>query len=207
MDQLVRVPGDDVLRLWVQGVRNGDRDGYVLALIEEVGGGSFRLARVLVRLEVVDDCVGVRFRLLLWTADVCPGGGLFVFPLLHHRVTPLAEKLGSDQGEIVGVLPLHGLALAVPPYNPLALFVKIRHSGTAFGVALLAAVPETTVVLENGLRLGVITIHPSTQNVPLAPMTTARMMDVNAPLLCLPLKPFCSDETATSLGIESFLVG
>ena len=86
VDQLVRVLGDDVLRLGVQRVREGYGDGHVLALVEEVGGGSFRLARVLVRLEVVDDHVGVRRRLPLGTAGGFPGGGLFVFPLLDHRV-------------------------------------------------------------------------------------------------------------------------
>ena len=131
-----------------------------------------------------------------------------MFPLLNHRVTRVSQELGSHQGEIVGVLPLHGLALAVPPYDQLALFVQLRHGSTSsFGVALLATMPEAAVVLENGLRLGVIAIHPSAQNVPLAPMTTASMIDVNAPLLCLLLKPFCSDETTTNLGVEGFLVG
>ena len=65
MDQLVRVFRDDVLGLWVQRVRDGDRDGYVLALVEKVVGRAGSLARVLVRLEVVDNRVGVRFRLPL----------------------------------------------------------------------------------------------------------------------------------------------
>ena len=47
VDQLVRVPGDDVLGLWVQRVRDGYGDRHMLALVEEVGSGSFRLARVL----------------------------------------------------------------------------------------------------------------------------------------------------------------
>ena len=114
VDQLVRVTGDDVLRLWVQRVRNGYGDGYVLALVEEVGGGSFRLACVLVCFEVVDDRVGVSRRFPLGAAGGFPGGGLFVFPLLDHRVTRVSQELGSHQGETVGVLPLHGLALAVP---------------------------------------------------------------------------------------------
>ena len=118
VNQLVRVPGDNVLGLWVQRVRNGYGDGHVLALVEEVGGGSFRLARVLVRLEVVDDCVGVSRRLPLWTDGGFPGSRLFVFPLLDHRVTRVSQELGSHQGEIVGVLPLQGLALAVPPLRP-----------------------------------------------------------------------------------------
>ena len=208
VDQLVRVPGDDVLRLWVQRVRNGYGDGHVLALIEEVGGWPFNLARVLVRLEVVDDRVGVRRRLLLWAAGGFPGGGLFVFPLFDHRVARVSKELSSHQGETVGVLPFHRLALAVQPCDQLVLVIKPRHgSPSSFGVALLATVPEAAVVLENGLRLGVIAVHPSAQNVPLAPMATTSVMDVNAPLLCLPLKPFCSDEAATSLGVEGFLVG
>ena len=208
VNQLVRVPGDDVLGLWVQRARDGYRDGHVLALVEEVGGGSFRLARVLVRLEVVDDRVGVRRRLPLRTAGGFPGGRLFVFPLLDHRVARVSQKLGSHQGETVGVLPFQGFALAVQPYDHIALFVQLRHgSPSSFGVALLAKVPEAAVVLENGLRLGVITVHPGAQNVPLAPMATASVMDVDAPLFCLPLEPFCSDEAATGLGVEGFLVG
>ena len=208
VDQLVRVPGDDVLGLWVQRVRDGYGDGHVLAIVEEVGGWPFSLACVLVRLEVVDDRVGVRRRLPLWTAGGFPGGGLFVFPLLDHRVTRVSQELGSHQGETVGVLPLHGLALAVPPYDQLALFVQLRHGSTSsFGVTLLATVPEAAVVLEDGLRLGVITVHPGAQNVPLAPMATASVVDVDAPLLRLPLEPFCSDEAATGLGVEGFLVG
>ena len=208
VDQLVRVLGDDVLGLGVQRVRDGYGDGHVLALIEEVGGGSLRFARVLVRLEVVDDRVGVRSRLPLGTAGGFPGGGLFVFPLLDHRVARLSQKLSSHQGETVGVLPFHGLALAVQPYNQLALFVQLRHGPpSGFGVALLATVPEAAVVLEDGLRLGVITVHPSAQNVPLAPMATADVVDVDVPLPHLPLEPFCGDEAATSLGVEGFLIG
>ena len=75
------------------------------------------------------------------------------------------------------------------------------------GAALLATMPEATVVLEDSFRLGVITIHPCAQNIPLARMTTTSVMDVDAPLLCLPLEPFCADEAATSLGIEVFLIG
>ena len=67
--------------------------------------------------------------------------------------------------------------------------------------------PEATVVLEDGLRLGVITVHPGAKNAALTPMTTTRVVNVNAPLLCLPLEPFGCDETATGLGIEGFLVG
>ena len=180
----------------------------MLTLVQEVEGGSFRLARVLVRLEVVDDRVEVRRRLPLRTAGGFPGGGLFVFPLLDHRVARLSQELGSHHSKTVGVLPLHGLALAVQPYDHSALFVQLRHgSPSSFGIALLVTVPEAAVVLEDGLRLGVITIHPGAQNVPLAPMATASVMDVNAPLLRLPLEPFCSDEAATGLGVEGFLVG
>ena len=146
VDQLVRVLGDDVLRLWVQRVRDRYGDGHVLALVEKVGGWPFSLARVLVRLEVVDDRVGVRRRLLLWTAGGFPGGGLFVFPLLDHRVARVSQKLGSHQGETVGVLPFQGLALAVQPYDQLALFGRLLHEPpSAFGIALLATVPEAAV--------------------------------------------------------------
>ena len=84
VDQLVRVPGDNVLGLWVQRVRNGDRDGHVLALIEEVGGGSFRLALVLVRLEVVDDCVAISRRLPPGQLAVSQGAG---FSCSHFSTT------------------------------------------------------------------------------------------------------------------------
>ena len=67
--------------------------------------------------------------------------------------------------------------------------------------------PEATVVAEDGLRLRVITVYPGAKNASLTPMTTTSVVNVNAPLLCLPLEPFGCDETATSLGIESFLVG
>ena len=81
MDQLDRVLGDDVLRLRIECVRDGDRYRYVLALIREIDGRTFSLARVLVRLEVVNNRMGVRFRLLLGAAGVGPRGWGFVFPL------------------------------------------------------------------------------------------------------------------------------
>ena len=207
-EQLVRILGDDVLGLGVQRVREGYGKGHVLALVRKVAGRFGSLARVLVRLEVVDDRVGVRRRLLLWTGQVCPRGWRFVLPLLNHPVTRVSQGLGSYQGEIVRGLPCQGLALAVPPYNQLTLFVQPCHSSTAFfGVALRATVPEAAVVLEDGLRLGVITINPSAQNLPLTPMATTSVVDVDAPLPHLPLEPFDCDETATGLGVEGFLVG
>ena len=66
--------------------------------------------------------------------------------------------------------------------------------------------PEATVELEDGFRLGVITVHPSAQNVSLTPMATTGVVIVNAPLLGFPLEPFCSDEAATVLGVKGFLV-
>ena len=42
---------------------------------------------------------------------------------------------------------------------------------------------------------------------PLTPMTTPCVMDVNVPLLCFPLEPFGADETATVVRIEGSLVG
>ena len=142
MDQLVRVFGDDVLGLWVQRVRDGYGDRHVLALVEKVAGWAFSLARVLVRLEVVDNRVGVCRRLLLWTAGGFPGGGLFVFPLLDHRVARVSQKLGSHQSETVGILPFQGLALAVQSCDQIALFGRQLHEPlSAFGIALLATVP------------------------------------------------------------------
>ena len=208
MNQLVRIFRDDVLRLWVQRVRDGYGDRHVLALVEMVAGRAGSLARVLVRLEVVDNRVGVRFRLPLRAAGGCPGGWLFVFPLLDHRVARISQKLGSLQSETVGILPLHGVALAVQSCDHIALFGHLPYEPLSlFGVALLATMPVATVVLEDSFRLGVITIHPGAQNSPLASMTTTSVMDVDAPLLCLRLEPFYGDETATRLGIKGFLVG
>ena len=208
MDQLVRVFGDDVLGLWVQRVRDGYGDRHVLVLVGKVAGRASSLARVLVRLKVVDNRVGVRFRLPLWTAGGYPGGRLFVFPLLNHRVARVSKKLSSHQSETVGILSFHGVALAVPSCDHIALFGPLLYEPLSLlGVALLATMPEATMVLEDSFRLRVITIHQDAQNMPLAPMATTSVMDVDAPLLCLPLEPFCGDEAATNLGIEDFLVG
>ena len=114
MDQLARVLGDNVLGLWVQRVREGYREAHVLAFEGKVAGRPGSLARVLVRLKVVDNRMGVRLRLLLWTAGVCPGGWRFVLPLLYHRVSFVSQKLGSLHSEAVCVPPAHGLTLAVP---------------------------------------------------------------------------------------------
>ena len=207
MYQLAGILGGDVLRLRVQRVRDGDRDGYVLALEGKVAGRTGSLALVLVRLKVVDNRVGVRFRLPLWAAGGCPRGGLFVFPLLNHRVTRVSQKLGSLQSETVGILSSHGLTLGVPSGYYLALFGLPLYKPLSFvGVALLATMPEATVELEDGFRLGVITVHPSAKNVPLTPMATTSVVNVYASLLSFPLEPFGSDETATGLGIKGFLV-
>ena len=131
-----------------------------------------------------------------------------MFPLLDHRVARVSQKLGSLQSETVGILPLHRVALAVQSCDHIALFGPLPYEPLSLlRVALLATMPEATVVLEDSFRLGVITIHPGAKNSPLTPMATTSVMDVDAPLLCLPLEPFCADETATRLGIESFLVG
>ena len=75
------------------------------------------------------------------------------------------------------------------------------------GVALLATVPKATMVLEDRVGLGVITINGNVEDVSLASMSTQRVMNVNATLLCFPLKPFGCDEAATVGGIEGSLVG
>ena len=198
MDQLVRVFRGNVLRLRVECVRNRDRDGYVLALIREVPGWAGSLGLVLVRLEVVDNRVGVSLRLLLWATGGCPRGWGFVFPLFNHGVASVAELLGSHQSESIGNLPCDGLA-PVHPYHLLSLFWLL--------VALLATVPLTTMVLEDSVGCGVITVNGNVEDVSLASMATPSVMDVNAPLLCLPLEPFCSNETATVVRIKGSLVG
>ena len=133
MDQLVRVFGDNVLRLRDQGVRNGYGDGYVLAFIRKVPGWVACLGLVLIRLEVVDNRVGVSLRLLLRTASVCPGGWGFVFPLFDHCVTSVTELLGSHQSQTINNLPCDCPALAVPAYQLFSL--------GGLGVALSATVP------------------------------------------------------------------
>ena len=95
MDQLVGILGGDVLRLWVECVRNGYRNGYVLAFEGKVPSRVSSLGLVLVRLEVVDIRVGVSLRLLVRAAGVCPRGWGFVFPLFNHCVTSVAKLLGS----------------------------------------------------------------------------------------------------------------
>ena len=198
MDQLVGILGGDVLRLRVECVRNGYGDGYVLAFEGKVARRAGSLGLVLVRLEVVDNRVGVSLRLLLRTTGVCPRGWDFVSPLLHHCVASVAEMLGSLQSEPIRNLPRDCLAPV--------------HSGHLLslgggGGALLAPVPKTTMVLEDRVGLGVITINGNVEDVSLTSMATQCVMNVNAPLLCLPLEPFGCDEAALVAGIEGSLVG
>ena len=94
MDQLVGILGGDVLRLRVECVRNGYGDGYVLAFEGKVARRVGSLGLVLVRLEVVDNRVGVSFRLLLGAAGVCPRGWGFVFPLF----SPPCNQRRGDAG-------------------------------------------------------------------------------------------------------------
>ena len=130
-----------------------------------------------------------------------------MFPLLDNPVARVSQKLGSLQSEPVSNLPAHRLAMAVQPCLHLTLFGFLQYRAISiFGVALLATMPEATVKLKNGLRLGVIPIHLSVQNSTLAPMAAPGMMNVNAPLLRLPLEPFGCNEAATNLRIEGFLV-
>ena len=90
------------------------------------------------------------------------------------------------------------MPLSVPSYH----LISLKFSGEA----LRTAVPMTTIVLEYSFGLGVITIHGNIEDVSLAPMTTPCVMDVNPPLLCLPLDPFCSNKTATVVWIKGSLV-
>ena len=198
MDQLVGILGHNVLRLRVQGVRDRDRDGYVLALIREVPGRASSLGLVLVRLEIVDNRVGVSLRLLLWAAGGCPRSWGFVFPLFNHCVTSVAKLLGSHQSESISNLPCDCLA-PVHPYHLLSL--------VGSGVALLATVPVTAIVLEDSVGHGVITVNWNVEDVSLTSMATPGVMDVKVPLLCLPLEPFCSNETATVVRIKGSLIG
>ena len=160
----------------------------MLALVKKIAGRANSLASVLVRLEVVDDCVGVRLRLQLRASHVFPGGGLFMLPLFKHPVALLAQKLSPQQGELEGDLPAHRLLLGVQPWDHFALPGLPQHQPLAiFRIALLAAVPKAAVELENRFRLRVIPIHSSAENLPLAPMSAPCVVDVDAPLLRLPL--------------------
>ena len=106
--------------------------------------------------------------------------------------------LGSLQSESVGNLPCNCLA-PVHPYHLLSLVWLL--------VALLATVPKKTMVLEDSVGLGVITVNGNVEDVSLAPVTAPCVMDVNAPLLCFPLKPFGCNETATVVRIKGSLIG
>ena len=106
--------------------------------------------------------------------------------------------LGLLQSEAVGNFPCDCPA-PVHPYHLLSLVWS--------GVALLATVPFTVMVLKDRVGLGMITINGNIEDVLLAPMPAPCVMDVNVPLLCFPLKPFGCDETATVVGIEGSLVG
>ena len=162
----------------------------MLTLVKEITGWTNSLAGVLVRLEVVDDCVGVRFRLHLRAVHVCPRSGFFVLPLFNHPVTPLAKILGSLQGKLIGSFPVHRLLLNAQPWDHFTLPGLLQHQPLAvFRVALLTAVPKATVKLENRFRLWVIPINSSAKNLPLPSMSATGMVDVDAPILRLPLEP------------------
>ena len=71
--------------------------------------------------------------------------------------------------------------------------------------------PVTAIVLEDSVGCGVITVNWNVEDVSLTSMATSMatpdVMDANVPLLCLPLEPFCSNETATVVRIKGSLVG
>ena len=198
MDQLVGVLGGDVLGLRVECVRNGYGAGYMLALIRKVSRRASSLGAGLVGLKVVDNSVGVSLRLPLKTTGGCPRGWDFVFPLLHHCVASVAEMLVPLQSQPISNHPGDCLS-PVHPDHLLAL--------DGGGEAPLAPVPFTTMVLENSVGRGVITINGNVENVSLTSMVTQRVVNVNAPLLGLPLELFGANETATVVRIEGSLVG
>ena len=63
------------------------------------------------------------------------------------------------------------------------------------------------MVLKDSVGFGMITVNGNVEDVSLASMATQCVMDVNAPLLCLPLEPFCSNVTVTVVRIKGSLVG
>ena len=115
-----------------------------------------------------------------WLATIVPPGARrFMRPPFHHRITSCSQKLSSFHSPLVGNLPCGWIALAVVAQY----FVPL------FGKAFLAPMPKAAVELKDGFRLGVIAVHWRAQNVSLASMTTSGVMNVDAPLLCLPLDP------------------
>ena len=196
MYQLAGILGDNVLGLWVQGVRNGYGNGYVLAFIREISRGKRCLGFVLVRFKVVHNRVGISFIPLWWATIVPPGARRFMRPPFHHCITSCSQKLSSSHSPLVGNLPCNWIALAVVTQY----FVSL------VGKAFLAPMPEAAVELKDGFRLGVITIHRRAQNVSLASMTTPCVMNVDAPPLCLPLDPGHSLEAESDIGVKGFLV-
>ena len=118
--------------------------------------------------------------------------------LFDNCVTRVTEILGPLQSETVGNFPCNCLA---PVHSDHLLSLG------GGGVALLATVPFTTMVLEDSVGLGMITMNGNIEDVSLAPMATPCVMDVNVSLLCLPIEPFGCDETATVVRIEGLLVG
>ena len=131
-----------------------------------------------------------------------------MLPLFNHPVTLLAQKLGPQQGDLVGRFPAHRLLLGAQPWDHFALPGLLLHWLLAlFRVTLLTTMPKTTVKLENRFRLWVITVHSSAKNLTLPAMTATCMVDVDAPLLRLPLEPLYCNKTASLLRVESALVG
>ena len=107
--------------------------------------------------------------------------------------------LGPLQSKVVSILSLEQPALFVPPHHFLSLR-RIR-------VALNATVPMAAVVLKDRVGLRVITIDEGVEDVSLTPMAAPCVMDVDAPLLRLPLKPFDCHEAAMVIGVKGSLVG
>ena len=131
-----------------------------------------------------------------------------MLPLFNHPVTLFAKKLSPKQGELVSGFPAYRLLLGVQPWDHFALPGLLLHwLLMLFRVALLTTVPKTTMELENRFRLWVITIHSSAKNLPLPSMTATCMVDVDAPLLRLPLEPLYCNKTASLLRVEGALVG
>ena len=117
-------------------------------------------------------------------------------PPFYHRIPSCSQKLSSFHSPLVGNLSCDWIALAV----------VAKYFVSLVGKAFLAPMPEAAVELKDGFRLGVIAVHWRAQNVSLASMTTPCMMNVDAPLLCLPLDPDHSLEAESDIWVKGFLV-
>ena len=93
-EQLVGLSGNNVLGFGVQRVRDGDRNGHVLAFVRKIPRRLACLGLVLVRLEVINNSVWVRFVPLRRAPVIPPGAGKLVLPSFNNCVAVAPEEIG-----------------------------------------------------------------------------------------------------------------